>query len=130
MNEEVYISPGNTKLGSIPNISLPPIKSCLKGVPCGKDCYAMKAYRTYPNVRKRWDSNLALYKASVSDYFSSIINWLENHKQTRFFRWHVAGDIQGIEYLQNMMWIADDFGDVKFLAFTKRHDLIAAHQGE
>ena len=124
MNEEVYISPGNMKLGSIPNISLPPIKSCLKGVPCGKDCYAMKAYRNYPNVRKRWDSNLALYKASVSDYFSSITQWLQSHKQTRFFRWHVAGDIQDMDYLVNMIWIAEDFPDIKFLVFTKRHDLL------
>jgi len=50
----VKISNGNTKLGRIPNISLPPIKACGKDVPCKSDCYALKAYRQYPATRKAW----------------------------------------------------------------------------
>lgn len=32
----VHIIEGNSKLGSIPNVSLLPIASCAKGVPCAK----------------------------------------------------------------------------------------------
>jgi len=118
----VKISNGNSKMGKIPSVSLPPIKACGKDVPCKSDCYALKAYRLYPTTRKAWDHNLECYNQNPDLYFASIGNWLVKH-QPRFFRWHVAGDILDQFYLDKMRDIAKTFPKIKFLAFTKRIDL-------
>lgn len=93
MRNEVKISYGNSKIGRIANISLPPIMSCPKDVPCSIGCYALKSYRLYENVRKAWDWNLKLLKDDPYDYFGSLIDQLKRKKQLKRFRWHVSGDI-------------------------------------
>jgi len=122
-NLSVKISPGNTKTGLIPAVSLTPIVSCRIDAPCHKDCYAMKSYRMYPNVRKAWDSNLAMYKNTPLSYFDDINTYLEI-KKPDFFRWHVAGDIIDTEYLQGMVTIAKTFPGTNFLCFTKQYRII------
>jgi hypothetical protein len=119
---KLKISEGNSKIGRVPNISLPPIKSCRLGVPCFKDCYAMKAYRQYANVRSAWDNNLELYNKDWRAYFVDLDDYLFNKRPDRF-RFHVAGDIIDQKYLAQMLWTASMFPDTKFLAFTKRYDL-------
>jgi hypothetical protein len=118
---KLSIAKGNSKLGTIPNISLTPGKSCGGKVCSG--CYAMKSYRMYPSVRKAWDANLDAYESDSEGYFEAINKYLAKHKPS-MFRWHVAGDIPGDAYLAYMLEIADLHPGVKFLAFTKRHDLI------
>jgi hypothetical protein len=117
------ISDGNMKLGNIPNVSLTPCKSCSPDAPCKKKCYAMKAYRMYPKVRKAWDTNRKESKSNRTKYFADIRKFLAK-KMPRFFRWHVAGDIPDEDYLSHMVNIAKTFPEVKFLAFTKRHDIL------
>ncbi len=90
---DVKISNGNIKLGKIFNINLPPVLSCAVGVPCFKKCYAMKAYKMYPNVREAWTHNLNTYHANKDEYFASIINQLKRKKHLDRFRWHSSGDI-------------------------------------
>jgi len=115
------ISPGNSKLGKLANISLPPIKSCADNVPCSKQCYALKAYRCYPSCKDAWNHNWYLYKNHSYKYFKGINEHLTEHKPS-FFRWHVSGDIPDISYLDSMISIAKKHKDTKFLAFTKRYD--------
>jgi hypothetical protein len=126
---KVSISKGNTKLGKLPNISLTLVKACGKDVPCKKDCYALKSYRMYPNVRKNWDENLAAYRKDPEEYFEQIARWIIKHKP-KFFRWHVAGDIVDKEYAYGMAWIAQDNPGTQFLAFTKRPELLPAYRIE
>lgn len=91
---DVKISLGNSKIGRIMNINLPPIISCPTGVPCALDrCYALKAYRRYPNVRLAWDSNLSFYKNNPIEFFNNIKIQLEKKKKIKRFRWHSSGDI-------------------------------------
>jgi len=40
---KVKISIGNTKMGKIPSVSLPPIKSCGNCKDCASKCYANRA---------------------------------------------------------------------------------------
>lgn len=91
----VRISAGNTKLGSIPNVNLPPITTCEEQVPCAvnKGCYAIKAFRQYPNVRNAWNNNLKVYQLNSNFYFTSIINQLRKIRHLPRFRWHSSGDI-------------------------------------
>ncbi len=46
----VKFSPGNAKMGSIPSVSLPAIRTCVR-CECNQKCYAAKLERLRPTVR-------------------------------------------------------------------------------
>ena len=43
---------------------------------------------------------------------------------TRFFRYHVSGDIPNIDYFNKMIEIANDLPGTQFLAFTKQYNIV------
>ena len=91
----VRISSGNTKLRNIPNINLPPMVTCSSDAPCLGDggCYAVKAYRQYPNARNAWNNNLNVYLMNPDFYFENMWDQLRKIKILSRFRWHSSGDI-------------------------------------
>ena len=119
----VSISLGNTKLRKLPNISLTPIESCPKGVPCSKDCYAVKAQRRSKHAKRAWANNLAIARAAPDVYFGAIRKFLKKRKPEHF-RWHSAGDILGESYLEEMFRIALETPTTKFMAFTKNYGVL------
>lgn len=123
-----HISDRNSKLGKVPNVSLPPIASCRKDAPCKKECYALKAYRMYPNVKTAWNDNLEMVQNNYTQYWTDIADYLSSkRKPVPFFRWHVSGDIIDTEYLYEMCAIATMFPDTTFLAFTKQYDIVNSY---
>ena len=117
------ISRGNSKV-PFANISLTPIKSCKGCVDiCGKDCYALKSYKQYPNVRNAWDGNLEQATTDIDSYFTEIRKFLKTYKKP-LFRWHVAGDIINMTYFDYMIQIAYEFPAIKFLVFTKQYAIV------
>jgi hypothetical protein len=116
------ISKGNSKLGKIPNISLIPIKDCGNCKLCSKDCYALKAWKQYPDTRASWRDNSRLAHKDPEAYRNLICSYLEK-KNPSFFRYHVAGDMLDQKYLDMLSGIAEQFPDTIFLAFTKMHNL-------
>ena len=115
------ISPGNSKLGRIPSINLPPHMTCGPHVPCKKDCYACKGPSSWANARQAWDSNYGHYLSHPKGYFTDIAQWIFNHGP-KLFRWHTAGDIPDEQYLAFMLIVAEGCPHTKFLCFTKRHE--------
>lgn len=122
----VTISPGNSKLGKIPNISLVPVKDCGNCEHCRKDCYALKAYRMYPAVRNAWQRNSAAFRSGDWETIKGEVTGYLRHKKPRFFRIHVAGDFIDKYHFGFWVWIAQRNPETKFLAFTKMHDLVHA----
>ena len=122
----VAISTGNTKLGAIPSVSLAPWLSCHRNGPrdCTRACYARKLARLRKNVSNSWESNANIWAHNPSCYFDAIKKFLYTTNVPRF-RWHVAGDIPDIAYFNNMRDIAESFGGVHFLAFTKSYNIMA-----
>ena len=114
---DIVISTGNTKVGKIHNISLPPGISC-NNAPCKDKCYAMKAWRMYDNVRKAWTTNWDAYKSDPMGYFRMVAEYCIA-KKAEMFRWHVAGDIPDQAYYQGMCLVAKVCTETHFLAFTK-----------
>lgn len=120
-NTKISISTGNSKMGAIPSVSLTPIKTCVNCASCAKKCYAAKLCKIYPSVKAAYDRNLAIYENNASDYFSQVE---KAAKMTRFFRWHVSGDILNISYFENMVKIAKSCKNTTFLAFTKNYPVV------
>ena len=124
---KLYISKGNTKLGNIPNLNLPPGISCRHDARClVEGCYAQKAYRLYPSVRNAWNSNAAYYTTKPHLFFNGWSTWLYKNKPA-YFRIHSAGDIPNQRYLIRLKWLAKLHPDTKFLCFTKRYRYDYSH---
>lgn len=115
------ISKGNSKIGKVPNVSLLPCKDC-GNVPCKSQCYAAKALNYSPDARRAWSHNSRQARNNPTAYFNALADYLAKHNPA-WFRWHVAGDILGQDYLNRMIKIARQFPGTRFLAFTKMHNL-------
>jgi len=117
----INISEGNSKLGKIPNLNLPPVTTCGKGLPCYDDCYAQKAFRQYPNVRSAWGGNLEYYNYSPECFFEDLDGYL-TYKKPELFRIHSAGDMPDGYYFDLLNETAIGNPQTTFLMFTKRYD--------
>ena len=121
----IHISNKNSKLGQdIPSVSLPPVVTCRHDAPCFKKCYARKGRFCYANVKKSMADNLEAYKADPDFFFKFISASTRFH---RYFRWHTAGDIVDMRYLEGMVKVAQENPETKYLAFTKRFDIVNAY---
>ena len=118
--ERIHISSGNNKLGSIMNVSLPPVITCHNCKNCMQYCYAVRSYWR-PNVQTAWNENYLLYITEPEKYFNDISKAV---KTQRFFRWHVSGDIVDNAYLVGMIRVASENPKCAFLAFTKAYEIV------
>ena len=117
----ISISKGNTKMGFIPSVSLPPVVTCANCCTCAKKCYAAKLCRIYPGVRKAYQKNLDILKNDMDDYFLQV---KAAAMLSKYFRFHVSGDIPDMNYLDCMVKLAQDLPGTTFLAFTKQYNFI------
>ena len=124
MTMKLTISKGNSKLGAIANLSLPPGEACRPDVACLRNgCYALKAFTMYAGTRKAWGGNLNLWRTSPQAFRKQLDIWLQKRRPDRF-RFHVGGDIPDREYFLMIRSIASNFPGTKFLVFTKRYDIL------
>ena len=100
----IKISQGNAKLGSIQSISLPAGLTCRNDCECSKKCYAKRLERMRPSVREAYKHNYELLKSSPNTYWREVEASI---MMSRFFRFHVSGDIPDVYYLNHMVDIAE-----------------------
>jgi hypothetical protein len=77
--------------------------------------------RRYKNTRTAYSRNLNILQEDARAY------WLQVKAAamvTRFFRYHVSGDIPNIEYFNNMIQLAQELPGTQFLAFTKQYNIV------
>ena len=72
MDKAISISNGNSKMGHIPSVSLPPIVTCKNCSSCAKKCYAAKLCRMYKTVREAYARNLEILKENRNAYFNQV----------------------------------------------------------
>lgn len=118
---KVSISRGNSKMGAIPSVSLPPVITCPKNAPCAKKCYAAKIARLRTSVREAYQNNLDILNEDWGEYWRQV-NFAVS--MTRFFRFHVAGDIPNAAYFKEMVITARNNPHTEILAFTKQYDIV------
>lgn len=117
----IHISGGNSKLGAISNISLPPVVTCHNCSSCKTYCYAVRTYNRFTSTAAGWNDNYLLFLTDPAGYFGDISDAV---KMQRFFRWHVSGDIVNGRYLAGMIQVARENSKCEFLAFTKAYQLV------
>lgn len=123
-NRCITISGGNIKLGAIPNFSLPPQKTCVGQSPACIDCYAKKAYRAHPSVRKAYEKN---YTMSQNIGFVYRMNQYLQKYNPKLFRIHVSGDFYSARYIGQWINIIQSNPNTVFFGFTRswrRADLL------
>lgn len=123
LENKVSVSQGNIKMGAIPSISLPPIISCRKNVPCAKcgACYAYKIYKLRPSVHKAYDNNFEILKNNPDLYYATLESQLMTN---RFFRLHVSGDFYCEDYFRKVVEIVSKRPECSVLAFTKQYEIV------
>lgn len=120
MEEHVCISKGNTKMGSLQSVSLPSIITCRK-CECNTKCYARKIERLRPNVAKSYQRNLRILRDEPEKYWREVEAAIMT---SRFFRFHVSGDIVNEDYLYKMIEIAARHKQTEILCFTKQYEIV------
>lgn len=121
ITNKLSISPGNAKMGAIPSVSLPPVITCPKNAPCAKKCYAAKLCRIYPTVKRAYQNNLNILNNNDMEYWHQL--W-QAAKTTKYFRYHVSGDIVDSTYFNWMCVTAEMIPGTMFLAFTKQYNIV------
>lgn len=116
----ISISKGNSKLGAISSVSLPPVKTC-RVCDCFLKCYAKKYLRIRPNVKRAYENNLNILETDPETYWREVEAAI---MLARFFRFHVAGDIPNPTYFHRMLEVSKRNPHCEILCFTKRYDIV------
>lgn len=116
----VKISKGNSKLGQIPSVSLPSIKTC-RQCACQEKCYAQKLERLRPAVRNAYQHNLEVFQKDPETYWREVEASI---MMSRFFCFHVSGDIPSKEYFAKMVEVAKRNPHCEILCFTKKYEIV------
>lgn len=116
----VSISKSNSKMGSIPSVSLPSVVTC-RECDCHKKCYARKLERLRPAVRNAYKRNLDILTSDPDTYWREVEASI---MMSRFFRFHVSGDIPDAAYFDKMTEIAERNQHCQILCFTKKYEIV------
>lgn len=117
----VKISNGNSKMGQIPSVSLPVGLTCRCDCECSKKCYAKKLERLRPSVKAAYKHNYDLLKCAPDVYWREVEGSI---MMSRYFRFHVSGDIPDLTYFVRMVDVASRNQHCQILCFTKKYDII------
>lgn len=120
------ISKGNSKMGSIQSISLPSVVTC-RSCDCQKKCYARKLERLRPSVAKAYQRNLEVLQSDPETYWREVEASI---MMSRFFRFHVSGDIPNADYFARMVDIAKRNPHCEILCFTKKYEIVNGYINE
>ena len=122
---QVAISYGNRKIGRLMNVSTSPLFTCGRNCRgCKGLCYDIKACMQYGNVMKARARNTALSKHAREFFFKQIDDAMTRRRKNKYFRWHVAGDIQDADYLNRMIENARKHPDFVIWTYTKQYDIV------
>lgn len=116
----VSISKGNEKLGSIQSVSLPSVVTC-RPCACKKKCYARRIELRRRNVRDAYQNNLDILKTEPDVYWREVEAAI---MLSRFFRFHVSGDIPDANYFDRMVEVAGMNKHCEILCFTKKYEVV------
>lgn len=107
-------------MGGISSVSLPAVLTCVS-CDCNKKCYAKRMAARRPNVKAAYQNNLDVLNSSPAEYWREVEASI---MLSRYFRFHVSGDILDESYFLNMIKIAERNQHCEILCFTKKFNII------
>ena len=110
-------------MGDIESVSLPSGITCRKDCDCINKCYARRLERIRPSVKNSYKHNLEVLQNTPDLYWREVE---ASVMMSRFFRFHVSGDIPDENYLHRMIWVAEKNPHCQILCFTKKHEIVNA----
>lgn len=122
----VSISNGNSKMGAIASVSLPSGITC-KACDCEKKCYARRIERLRPSVASAYQRNFEIMRNDPTTYWREVEAAI---MMSRFFRFHVSGDIPSYDYLKQMVEVSKRNEHCEILCFTKKYELVNKYISE
>lgn len=117
---ELSISKGNLKLGNIQSVSLPAVLTC-RECKCQSKCYARKIARLRPTVASAYQHNYEVLQSNPDVYWREVEAAI---MLSRYFRFHVSGDIPNTNYFAKMVEIAKRNPHCEILCFTKKYEIV------
>jgi len=117
----VRFSPGNIKMGSIPSVSLPAGDTCRPDAPCYGKCYGRRLESFRKTVHNSYVKNLSVLRSDPDTYWREVEATI---MMSRYFRFHVSGDIPDEEYFRRMIGVAERQPHCQILCFTKRDEFV------
>ncbi len=121
---EIHLSTKNRKTGGCCNDLAFPTCTCRDDAPCKKDgCYCLKGTQIMCNVVAAYTRNLRLYNTDPQDFWNQV-RFKIKHNPLPLFRFFDAGDIPDYDFFCGMVSIANEFPDIKFMAFTKKYEIV------
>jgi hypothetical protein len=122
----VSISHGNSKMGAVPSVSLPPVKTCSPEAVkfCGRKCYVRRYVGRRKTVRDAYERNLYLLQNDPEKFWREVNGAIA---MTTHFRFGVSGDIPDMVYLLKMFAAAQHNPHCQILCFTKQYKIVNTH---
>ena len=117
----VHISDSISKMGGMASSLGLDTSTCRINAPCKHDCYACKGRYNFANVQNSLKNNTASWYADPFDFEKRI---LDKCMCVKWFRWFHSGDIIDVDFLDMMYDVANLRADTRFLAFTKKFELV------
>lgn len=102
-------------------MSLPAGKTCRDDCECGKICYARRLERLRTSVRNAYENNYNVLTSDPQTYWREVEAAI---MLSRYFRFHVSGDIPDKQYFLRMVEIAKARQHCEILCFTKKYEII------
>lgn len=116
----VSISRGNEKMGAIQSVSLPSGVTCIV-CGCNQKCYAKRMEKRRRTVREAYQNNLKVLNEAPEVYWREVEAAV---MLSRYFRFHVSGDIPNKDYFDKMVEVASRQKHCDILCFTKKFEIV------
>ena len=134
-NQAIKIIGGNlSKVSKLPCYSYNiPAQMCnvgsklvkVKGSTCS-GCYALKGnYKRFPSVFNALENRYNLLMGDRDKWIESMITVLKSDavSKQKYFRWHDAGDIQDLNHLIDLVYIAEQVPELIFWIPTREYKI-------
>ena len=119
----ISVSRGNSKMGAVPSLSLPPVKTCSPEAVkfCGKKCYVRRYVSRRKTVRDAYERNLYILQNDPEKFWREVNAAVA---MTTHFRFGVSGDIPDIDYFIHIIEVALKNKHCQILCFTKQYQIV------
>ena len=92
------------------------------GSTCEK-CYALKNFYLMPSTKKAMDRRFEALQ-DLETWKRAIAELIRLKEKSGYFRWHDSGDIQSVQHLLAIFWIARQLPDIQFWLPTREYKMV------